>query len=225
MENTSVTTAPGILESILAASPIVQGTLLILIGMSITTWAIIFFKKSELKKIKSANDKFDEMFDSNLSMNELYEEVDEFPNSTLAHVYKKAYDHIKEQSKNNSLEVSTLERVLRKSSEHEIEKLESRLTFLATTGSTGPFIGLFGTVWGIMGSFQKIGQTGMANLAVVAPGISEALVATAIGLAAAIPATIAYNYFVNQLRLQENALNHFSGDLLNLVNTFKGSGN
>ena len=84
--------------------------------------------------------------------------------------------------------MDNLERVLNKATENEISRLESRLTVLATTGSTGPFIGLFGTVWGIMGSFHKIGQTGTASLAVVAPGISEALIATAIGLAAAIPA-------------------------------------
>jgi len=225
MENTSITTTPGILESILLASPIVQGTLLILIGMSIMTWAIIFFKKAEIKKIKMANKEFDDLFDSNLSMNELYDEADDHPNSTIAKVYRSAYEHIKDQSLSSKVEVATLERVLRKSTENEIELLESKLTFLATTGSTGPFIGLFGTVWGIMGSFHKIGQTGMANLAVVAPGISEALVATAVGLAAAIPATIAYNYFVNQLRLQENTLNHFSGDILNLIDKFKGSNN
>lgn len=222
MENTSITSQPGILESILQASPIVQGTLLILIAMSIITWAIIFFKKNEFKKIKKHNSEFDQLFDSGSSMNELYEEVDNYKHSTLAKVYNSAYEHIKNSSKSGSLETASLERVLRKASEREIESLESKLTFLATTGSTGPFIGLFGTVWGIMGSFQKIGETGMASLAVVAPGISEALVATAVGLAAAIPATIAYNHFVNKLRLEENTLNHFSGDILNLINSFKG---
>ncbi len=225
MENTKITSHPGILESILEASPIVQGTLLILIAMSVITWAIIFFKKNEFKKIKKSNSDFDQLFDSGLSMNELYEEVDNYKHSTLANVYDSAYSHIKSSSKNGGVETVSLERVLRKASEREIEKLESKLTFLATTGSTGPFIGLFGTVWGIMGSFQKIGETGMANLAVVAPGISEALVATAVGLAAAIPATIAYNHYVTQLRLQENTLNHFSGDILNLINSFKGENN
>lgn len=101
--------------------------------------------------------------------------------------------------------------------------MEARLSLLATTGSTGPFIGLFGTVWGIMGSFHKIGSTGMANLAVVAPGISEALIATAIGLAAAIPATVAYNHFVTRIRREEIDLSSFSADFINIAkrNFFK----
>jgi biopolymer transport protein TolQ len=102
--------------------------------------------------------------------------------------------------------------------------MEERLNILATTGSTGPFIGLFGTVWGIMGAFQKIGITGMASLAVVAPGISEALIATAIGLAAAIPATVAYNYFLTKIKEHEVELSNFSADFLNIAkrNFFKG---
>jgi len=95
--------------------------------------------------------------------------------------------------------------------------MESKLTVLATTGSTGPFVGLFGTVWGIMSSFHKIGTTGNASLAVVAPGISEALVATAIGLAAAIPAVVLYNHFISTIRKEEIELNNFSADFLNIV--------
>src|SRR5262249_44691278 len=100
---------------------------------------------------------------------------------------------------------------------------ENRLTFLATTSSNGPFVGLFGTVWGIMSAFHKIGQTGSANLAIVAPGISEALIATAIGLAAAIPAGAAYNYFVNLVKKNDLELNNFCADFLNIAkrNFFK----
>ncbi len=120
--------------------------------------------------------------------------------------------------------LDNLERSIRKAVETEVSDLESRLPILATTGSTGPFIGLFGTVWGIMGSFQQIGRTGSASLAAVAPGISEALITTAIGLAAAIPAVVLYNYFVSQIRRQEISLNNFSADFLNIVkrNFFKG---
>ncbi len=119
--------------------------------------------------------------------------------------------------------LDNLERSLRKAIEVEATKLETRLGFLATTGSTGPFIGLFGTVWGIMGAFHKIGATGMANLAVVAPGISEALIATAIGLAAAIPATVAYNHFSTLIQREYLELNNFSSDFLNITkrNFFK----
>ena len=120
--------------------------------------------------------------------------------------------------------IDNLERSLRKSSENEVSEMENRLTILATTGSTGPFIGLFGTVWGIMGSFHQIGLTGSASLAAVAPGISEALIATAIGLAAAIPAVVIYNNCIAVIRKEEVSLNNFSSDFLNIVkrNFFKG---
>ncbi|MBK7963141.1 MAG: MotA/TolQ/ExbB proton channel family protein [Bdellovibrionales bacterium] len=119
--------------------------------------------------------------------------------------------------------LDNIERVIRKTTEAEVSQMESRLTILATTGSTGPFIGLFGTVWGIMGSFHKIGATGNASLAVVAPGISEALVATAIGLAAAIPAVVMYNNFVARIRKEEIEINNFTADFLNIIkrNFFK----
>ena len=113
--------------------------------------------------------------------------------------------------------IENFARALRKASDIQIASLESRLGFLATTGSTGPFIGLFGTVWGIMNAFQKIGNTGQASLAVVAPGISEALIATAIGLATAIPAVVAYNHFVSQVKREELEISNFSSDLMNVA--------
>lgn len=120
--------------------------------------------------------------------------------------------------------LDNLERSVRKASENEISDMENRLTILATTGSTGPFIGLFGTVWGIMGSFHQIGVTGSASLAAVAPGISEALITTAIGLAAAIPAVVIYNNCIAIIRKEEISLNNFGVDFLNIVkrNFFKG---
>lgn len=120
--------------------------------------------------------------------------------------------------------LDNLERTLRKSTEIELANMESRLTILATTGSTGPFIGLFGTVWGILNSFQQIGLTGSASLAAVAPGISEALITTAIGLVAAIPAVIIYNNCISTIRREEVSLNNFNSDFLNIVkrNFFKG---
>jgi biopolymer transport protein TolQ len=119
--------------------------------------------------------------------------------------------------------LDNLERTLRKSIENELATMEAKLTILATTGSTGPFIGLFGTVWGIMSSFESIAKTGSASLAAVAPGISEALITTAIGLAAAIPAVIMYNHFVSVIKKEEIELNNFSSDFLNILkrNFFK----
>ncbi|NDD05806.1 MAG: protein TolQ, partial [Proteobacteria bacterium] len=113
--------------------------------------------------------------------------------------------------------IQNLERSLNMASRNEILKLESSMTFLATTASTAPFIGLFGTVWGIMGAFQNIGAQGGASLAVVAPSIAEALIATAVGLVAAIPASIGYNFFNNKIRNSKIQMENFAGDFLNIV--------
>lgn len=216
-------------DAILQASPIVQLTLLVLIGLSVFCWAIGFTKWRQLKNLRQANDIFTSRFWKTDSLDSIYEEVDTFRDSSLARVFKAAYVEMKkiaESNLNKSNEnaakpqlsgIDNLERILRKSTDNELALMESRLTVLATTGSTGPFIGLFGTVWGIMTSFHKIGQTGSASLAVVAPGISEALVATAIGLAAAIPAVMLYNNFVSRIRREEMELNNFSADFLNIV--------
>lgn len=228
MNPTSAATT-GPLEAILQASLIVQLTLLTLIGLSVLCWAVGFTKWRQLRAIREANEIFSARFWKAASLDSLYEEVDTFRDSSLARVFKAAYLEMKkiaESPMNRAGEANAkpmlsgldnLDRVLRKSIDNEISIMESRLTILATTGSTGPFIGLFGTVWGIMSSFHKIGQTGSASLAVVAPGISEALVATAIGLAAAIPAVVLYNNFVSRIRRLEIDLNNFSSDFLNIV--------
>ncbi|MBX2987932.1 MAG: protein TolQ [Bdellovibrionaceae bacterium] len=223
-------------DAILQAGPIVQLTLLILVGLSILCWAIGWTKWRQLKNIQEANEVFSARFWKSNSLDSLYEEVDTFRDSSLARVFKAVYVEMKKLAESPHLNksgddsdkpqlagIDNLERVLRKSTEIEIAAMEKRLPILATTGSTGPFIGLFGTVWGIMSSFHKIGQTGSASLAVVAPGISEALVATAIGLAAAIPAVVLYNNFVSRIRHEEIDLNNFSADFLNIVkrNFFK----
>ncbi|MDD5011877.1 MAG: MotA/TolQ/ExbB proton channel family protein, partial [Phycisphaerae bacterium] len=113
-----------------------------------------------------------------------------------------------------------VKRALTREGVNQVTRLESLVSFLATTGSTAPFIGLFGTVWGIMNSFQEIGKMGSASIATVAPGISEALIATAAGLAAAIPAVIAYNYFVNKIKVLDSEMDNFSSDFLNIIERF-----
>ncbi len=218
-------------DAILQASLIVQLTLLALIFLSIVCWGVGITKWRQFKKIADHNDLFLAHFWKASSLDSLYEQIDKYNDSTLARVYRAAYQELKKLAETSSgngnrpqlSSVDNLERVIRKATENELSALESRLNWLATTGSTGPFIGLFGTVWGIMGSFHKIGQTGSASLAVVAPGISEALVATAIGLAAAIPAVMLYNHFISKVRKEEIELNNFSTDFLNIVkrNFFK----
>ncbi len=213
----------GILHAILTASPVVQLTLAILIALSVISWSIIFSKRKTLKNLRAENQKFlDHFWDAN-SLDEISRTAKRFPDSNVAKIFTSGYKELQklvEKSGDNKIHISDLENIyrnLRKASDNEMSELEKNLSFLATTGSTGPFIGLFGTVWGIMNAFQKIGQTGAASLAVVAPGISEALVATAIGLAAAIPAVVAYNHFNAQLAKEELEFNNFSSDLVNLI--------
>jgi len=216
------------MDALTDASPVVQLTLLILIGLSVFCWAIAYTKYRQLKQLRESNEQFTNKFWKVSSFDTLYGDIDDYPSSSMARIFKSAYLEMKKLAdsplvtKNNDDKpqlsgLDNLERSIRKATENEIAKLESRLTVLATTGSTGPFIGLFGTVWGIMGSFHKIGATGNASLAVVAPGISEALIATAIGLAAAIPAVVLYNNFVAQVRREEIELNNFGADFLNIV--------
>lgn len=228
----SVAVDTGGLNALLQASPIVQLTLVILVGLSIFCWGIGWIKFRQFAQLKRGNESFSTRFWKASSLDTLYEEIEDFPDSSMARVFKMAYLEMKKLADSSSGDkdqrprltgLDNLERAIRKATENEISEMESRLTVLATTGSTGPFIGLFGTVWGIMGSFHKIGQTGSASLAVVAPGISEALIATAIGLAAAIPAVVLYNQFIAKIRREEIALNNFSADFLNIVkrNFFK----
>ncbi len=229
MDKVSVNTS--VFDAVLQASPIVQLTLIILIGLSIVCWGISFNKWRVLRKIRLYNELFLVEFWKSSSLDNLYDGLDKFRDSPLARVFKSAYLEMKKLADANSggkntaegaakpqlTSIDNLERVIRKAMENELAIMESKLTVLATTGSTGPFVGLFGTVWGIMTSFHKIGATGNASLAVVAPGISEALVATAIGLAAAIPAVVLYNHFVSKIRKEEIELNNFSADFLNIV--------
>ena len=226
------------IDAILQASFVVKIVILILASLSILCWAIGWSKYQELKNLKAANALFDTMFWKTTSLDEMYGKLNAFKTSSHARVFKAAYAEMKKiadsplmnKTQGSDTEspqlsgIDNLERSLRKATENEISDLESRLTILASTGSTGPFIGLFGTVWGIMNSFSQIAQTGSANLAAVAPGISEALITTAIGLAAAIPAVIIYNHFISVIKKEEIALNNFSSDFLNIVkrNFFKG---
>lgn len=219
-----------LMDSLLDASLIVQLTLIILILLSVFCWTIAITKLKTFKMIRQNNEIFIAKFWKVNSLDALYEDLDQYKHSPLARVYKAAYLEMKKLAESPMLNrqtageakphltgIDNLERVLRKSTDNEIAQMESKLTILATTGSTGPFVGLFGTVWGIMSSFHKIGATGSASLAVVAPGISEALFATAIGLAAAIPAVVMYNHFITQLKKEEIELNNFSSDFLNIV--------
>lgn len=230
---TSVDFSP--VQAILSASWPVQITLMILIGMSIVTWAIVLTKRKALSVGRDNNVMFLDSFWKSTSLDDIYSKIERHSESAMGRIFRAGYHELRKIADSNLAKKSSteggpmlsgldnLERSLRKATDAELNRMESRLGFLATTGSTGPFIGLFGTVWGIMGAFHKIGSTNSASLAVVAPGISEALIATAIGLVAAIPATVAYNHFISLVRREEIELNSFSADFLNIAkrNFFK----
>lgn len=224
-------------HAISSASLIVQITVLILATMSIGSWAIMLQKRKQFRTIERANEPFEDKFWKGTSLEDISDSVQDHGDSNLASVFRAGFTELKKIADSNLAKASdsnalpmlsgidNLQRALNKAIDNEVSKLESRLSFLATVGSVGPFVGLFGTVWGIMTAFQGIGATGSASLAIVAPGISEALITTAIGLFAAIPATIGYNMFLTRLKRQELVLNNFSADFLNIAkrNFFRGA--
>jgi len=216
---------------ILHAGPVGQMVMLLLLFFSVVSWSIIFMKFRLFRKVRIDSEDFLETFWSSGNLNEAGEAAEDFPYSPEAAVFTAGFGELKKINKiRNRSEAASpetldmqlaamdnLKRALRKAEDVEMNKFGSLLPFLATTGSATPFIGLFGTVWGIMVSFHDIGQRGSASLAVVAPGISEALVATAAGLAAAIPAVIFFNFFANKLSNVQYDVQSFSTDFLNLV--------
>lgn len=210
------------------AGPVVKLVLLVLAYFSIVSWTIIFYKLLVIHRATRESNAFLEFFWSKKRFDLIGKGLGDFPNSPLAVLFRESYQElVKLQRREGETELAGLSadlggvdrvvRTLRRATTLETHRLEKFLTFLATTGSTAPFIGLFGTVWGIMDSFRDIGQSGSASLAVVAPGISEALVATAIGLVAAIPAVVAYNHFVNKVNILTGEMDNFSQEFLNIV--------
>jgi biopolymer transport protein TolQ len=199
---------------IMDAGPLVKLILLMLLGASVLTWAILYQKTRLIKAAREDDEKFIDYFWSSKSLDEISNNIDAFEHSTVAKVFAAAY---RELRKMPVPEITNLERSLNRAQMVQLDTLEKHVDWLATTASAAPFIGLFGTVWGIMNSFQGIGATGSANLAVVAPGISEALIATAVGLAAAIPASIGYNSLLSKIKRCSLDMETFSQEFLNMV--------
>ena len=192
---------------------VVKLVLCVLVYFSVVSWAIIFYKLIQVQRANKESERFLAFFWQTKRFDAVSAQIDRFANSPLSILFTEAYNELKklgetveEKSDPNIIStelggVDNIARALRRATTSEITRLEKYLTFLATTGSTAPFIGLFGTVWGIMTAFKGIGETGSASLAVVAPGIAEALIATAIGLVAAIPAVMGYNHFQNKVKI------------------------
>lgn len=201
-----------------------------LVVASILSWAIVVAKYLHLKRVQKTSDEFVKSFWESRSLNDLNGRLGDFPYSPVREVFKAGYaelvrgSHLKEQSSITQLAVNAavenLGRSLEKSKRFERRRLELYLPVLATIASASPFVGLFGTVWGIMGAFEGIARTGSASLAAVAPGISEALIATAFGLAAAIPAVMGYNMANAKIRGVVMHLDGFAMDFLNIVERY-----
>ncbi|MDR1486969.1 MAG: protein TolQ [Deltaproteobacteria bacterium] len=209
-----------IITRIMSAGPMVKGVLAILLLSSIVSWCIILVKFFQFLRASKNSGRFLDNFWKSRSLANLYAEATEFGASPVATVFRVGYQELGRVHKakiDTKVAIENVQRSLRRSSTAESTRLYKFLPFLASCGNATPFIGLFGTVWGIMGSFHQIGLKGSANLADVAPYISEALVATAAGLAAAIPAVVFYNYFNSRLRLLETDMNNFSSDFVNIL--------
>ena len=201
----------------LKADFVVKFVIIILIAASIYSWAIIIEKYKLFKKINGSSSFFEDQFWSSKSADSLYKKLEGYNEDPMANVFKAGMDFM---IKNKSRSASTQERVLQalsSSIDKEMGIVEKKLTFLATVGSTAPFIGLFGTVWGIMNSFQSIAISKNTSLAIVAPGIAEALFATALGLLAAIPAVVAYNKFTSDSRKYSTRLENFSQSFISIT--------
>ena len=220
-----------IISLILNASPVVKGVMGLLIGMSVLSWFVIGSKSIYLSNAASRSMRFQDMFWKTGRLDDIWRATEAAPPSPVSEVFRAGYTELaklqrrrQEQTSDPNAasedllgDIESIQRALDRARTTAITEMESRVPLLGTTASAGPFIGLFGTVWGIMNSFRNIGAKGAAILATVAPGIAEALVATAIGLMAAIPAVMFYNYFSRRIRVITSEMETFSSDFLNIV--------
>lgn len=203
----------------LRADPIVKGVIILLMAASVWCWAIIIEKVLGLRRLNARSTEFEQSFWSGNSLDELYDRIANQPRDPMSAVFVAAMREWRRTPQRGTAEPEArvgigdrIDRVMQITLAREMDRVEKNMTFLATTGSTSPFIGLFGTVWGIMNSFQSIAISKNTSLAVVAPGIAEALFATALGLLAAIPAVVAYNKLTKDLDRYASRLDSFAGE-------------
>ena len=207
-----------IIQLFLRADFVVKSVIIILIAASIYSWALIFEKQRLFKRIEKSTNKFEEKFWKSKSAENFYNNLSNTNKDPLTNIFQSAMvELIKTKSKSSSVQTARVSRVLEISVDKEINLIEKHFTFLATVGSTAPFIGLFGTVWGIMNSFQSIAISRNTSLAIVAPGIAEALFATALGLLAAVPAVVAYNKFTSDSRKYSGRIENFSKRFISII--------
>lgn len=218
---------------VMDASPVVKGVIALLVFSILVCVFIIIYKFIQIRRAQSQTHRFLGVFWESKRLDEIYKAAEKHHRSPISHLFKAGYIELSKlkgtpeqdgdaktdarTDETHAGDIGNVERALRRASTVEITHLESMVPFLATTGSTAPFVGLFGTVIGIMISFIEINESGSAGMDVVSQGISEALIATAIGLLAAIPAVIAYNYFLRRIHVLSSEMENFSSDFLNIV--------
>lgn len=222
----------GFIESVLTAGLPEKGVMLLLAIFSVVSWAIIYFKWRTIRRAYGDSESFLDMFWGSKRLDAIYQKSEALPASPVSQVFRAGYVELAKLKKKDEPaagqagaghgeamlgDLESVERSMRRTAAAELTGLESMIPFLATVASSSPFIGLLGTVVGIMTSFQDIGRMGNANLATVAPGIGGALVATAFGLFAAIPAVMAYNFFIAKIRVLDTEMQNFSADFLNII--------
>jgi biopolymer transport protein TolQ len=221
------TTSLNYLEMIRHSGVVVTCVLALLVFASIASWTIIFRKALHLRRAGEQSARFLEAFWKSKRLDQIYKTAEELPLSPVAQVFRAGYVELSKVSQGQPQNEASMhdqlggfenvERALGRAANAELTLLEASIPFLGTTAAAAPFVGLFGTVWGIMGAFHDIYQIGNANLATVARPISEALIATAVGLFAAVPALVAYNAFNSRIRVLENEMRNFSADFLNII--------
>jgi biopolymer transport protein TolQ len=220
-------------ELVLHTGPAVQMVLYLLVAASVISWAIIFSKFYQIYVARRGSRRFARVFWDTANLPSIYAASIEMSTSPMAQVFRAGYQELTRLTGNSvpsnptnriaangTGEIESVGLAMQRVIREHVRWLERSLSFLATTGSTAPFIGLFGTVWGIMNAFQGLSSVQSSSLQAVAPGIAEALVATAVGLGAAIPAVMAYNYFRRQVRLLASDLEHFSVEFLNIARRY-----
>jgi biopolymer transport protein TolQ len=228
-DNLPVPQQHGILDLVRGSGLVVQSILYLLILFSVMSWGIIAQKHRQLRRAKRESEKFIEIFWERRNLSSIHDASRELTASPVGQVFRSGYEELvrvsrskKDSSGGDNLTtelsgVDNVSRAMKRATSVEITKLEKHCSFLATTASSAPFIGLFGTVWGIMDAFRGLSVTHSSSIQAVAPGIAEALIATAVGLGAAIPALMAYNYFVQQIKVLAVEMDNFSHEFLNIA--------
>lgn len=217
-----------LLTMVTGAGPVVQGVLYLLVFFSVASWGVILYKARQIRAARRASDRFIETFWETKNLTTVHAASQEMADSPVAQVFRAGYQELvrltraKRQAEEAQLStdlggVANVERAMRRAATQQLTTLERALTFLATTASATPFIGLFGTVWGIMHAFLGLSATQSSSIQAVAPGIAEALIATATGLFAAIPAVVAYNSFSRQIRVLSAEMDNFGFEFLNIA--------